>query len=192
MNTEQTSPEKSVPATPHRQKKSKLPRLASSTLAVPSSAVVPAPEPTTTTSLSTTPAPTTLYSAALQDPNAKRSLSLTQTVKDASDPDQDPEVQEPATPSTLATTTNIDPPPTSSTNSTTTSPDSLGAAPTACLQKASSLSANARGFSSRRTLSTTTARRKTDRLRQVHPSASCLPITKNTPSLQNPQCHRQK
>ena len=144
MNTEQTSPEKSVPATPHRQKKSKLPRLASSTLAVPSSAVVPAPEPTTTTSLSTTPAPTTLFSAPLQGPNAKRSLSLTQTVKDASDPDQDPEVQEPATPSTLASTTNIDPPPTSSTNSTTTSPDSLGAAPTACLQKASSLSANAR------------------------------------------------
>ena len=112
MNTEQIPPVKSVPTTPHRQKKSllELPRLASSTLAVPSSAVVPAPEPTTTASLSTTPAPTTLYSAALQGPNAKRSLSLTQTVKDASDQDQDPDVQELATPSTLATATNIDPP----------------------------------------------------------------------------------
>ena len=190
MNTEQTSPEKSVPATPHRQKKSKLPRLASSTLAVPSSAVVPAPEPTTTTSLSTTPAPTTLFSAPPQGPNAKRSLSLTQPVKDASDPDQDPEVQEPATPSTLASTTNIDPPPTSSTNSTTTSPDSLGAAPTACLQKASSLSANARPLLEENT-STTTARRKTDELR-VQSLASCSTIIKNAPSLLNPQCHRQK
>ena len=188
MNTEQISPVKSVPATPHRQKKSKLPRLASSTLAVPSSAVVPAPEPTTTTSLSTTPASTTLYSAALQGPNAKRSLNLTQTVKDASDQDQDLDIQEPATPSTLATATNIDPPPTSSTNSTTTSAWGL---PRQRAFKRLRHYRQTHGLSSRRTLSTTTARRKTDE-RRVQSLASCSTIIKNAPSLLNPQCHRQK
>ena len=190
MNTEQTSPEKSVPATPHRQKKSKLPRLASSTLAVPSSAVVPAPEPTTTTSLSTTPAPTTLFSAPLQGPNAKRSLSLTQPVKDASDPDQDPEVQEPATPSTLASTTNIDPLQQARQTVRLLHLTAWGLPRQRAFKRLRHYR-QTHGLSSRRTLSTTTARRKTDELR-VQSLASCSTIIKNAPSLLNPQCHRQK
>ena len=141
MNTEQTSPMKSVPATPHRQKKSKLPRLASSTLAVPPSAVVPAPEPTTTTSLSTTPVPTPQESEDQQATATTITTALEADECASATANYDPQEDMHVTLSTLTSATDFHPLSTSTTEDVTSSTDHSRAAPTSSHRKAASLSA---------------------------------------------------
>ena len=120
---------------------SQLTRSAGSTLTETPSTVVPALEPSTTASLSTTPAPTSQESEDQQATATTNTTALEADECASATANYDPQEDMHVTSSTLTSATNFHPLSTSTTEDVTSSTDHSRAAPTSSQRKAESLSA---------------------------------------------------